>query len=77
MLGSPILGKDAYVKLNLINRINEVTNTPDQPSTAQEMVNKYEDVFTGLGLIKSNEKIYIDNTIPPVIDPPRRIPHAI
>ena len=75
--GSPILGKDACVKLNLINRINELTTRPTEPSTAEEMVNKYKDVFTGLGLIKSNAKIYIDNTVPPVIDPPRRIPHAI
>ena len=41
------------------------------------MVNKYKDVFTGLGLINSNATIYIDNTVPPVVDHPRRIPHTI
>ena len=57
--------------------MNELIIKPTQPSTAQEMVNTYEDVFTGLGLIKSNAKIHIDKTVTPVVDPPRKIPHAI
>ena len=41
------------------------------------MVNKYKTVFNGIGTIKVNAKIHIDPTVNPVIDPPRRIPHAI
>ena len=40
--GNHILSKDVCVKLNRINRINELTNTPTQPSTAQEMVKRYK-----------------------------------
>ena len=46
-------------------------------ATAERLVSEYRDVFTGLGLIKSNANIYIDSSVEPCIDPPRRIPYAI
>ena len=46
-------------------------------TSAEQLVSEYQDVFTGLGLIKANANIYINNKIEPCIDPPRRIPYAI
>lgn len=75
--GSPILGKDACVQLHLIARVNEIKEVTTPDKAARDMVNKYTDIFNGLGTIKVNAKIHIDTTVEPVIDPPRRIPHAI
>ena len=44
---------------------------------AKQMVSEYTDVFSGLGLIKTNATIHIHSCIPSVVDPPKRIPHAI
>ena len=44
---------------------------------ATSLVNKFDGIFKGLGTIKVNAKIYINDKISPVIDPPRRIPHAV
>ena len=48
-----------------------------QASKPKNLVSHYTDVFKGLGLIKSDATIHIDKTIPPVIDPPGKIPYAI
>ena len=86
--GSPILGKRACQILNLIRLVNSVAEVTDrtdhrEPATrnngciAEKMVKEYIDVFTGLGCIKTNTIIHVNNEIEPVIDPPRRIPYAI
>ena len=41
------------------------------------MVSAYNDVFKGLDCIKSKATIRTENHISPVIDPLRRMPHAI
>ena len=81
--GCAILGIEACIDLGLIYRVhmietaiqNEANGTDD--TYAKQLVNKYKHVFKGLGCIKSNAVIHIDSNISPVIDPPRRIPHAI
>ena len=82
--GTPILGKEACVTLKLLARIdsisdehnNELTNITTN-AEAQELVIKYSDLYSGLGKIKTNVLIHVDHNIPPVIDPPCRIPAAI
>ena len=78
--GSPILGKEACEDLQLLLRIN-VIETPSEIDIEQKQSNdtvkKYNHVFNGLGLIKSEAHIFVDNNVQPCIDPPRRIPHAI
>ena len=44
---------------------------------AEKLVKTFNDVFQGLGTIKTKAKIHIDKDIEPIIDPPRRIPHVI
>ena len=64
----------------LIHQIDEMTHNKGDhchSEKAKSMVSKFEDVFQGLGLIKTNAIIHIDPTIPAVIDPPRRIAYAI
>ena len=75
--GSPILGKNACVTLNLIARIDEISTSAATENNTHELVNTYSDVFKGLGLIKANAQIHIDHNVPPIADPPCRIPHAI
>ena len=82
--GSPILGKEACEQLQLLKRTdsmnietNKMTPTPDGVTAAQIMVNKYADIFKGLGLIKTNAHIFTDKNVQSHIDPPRRIPHSI
>ena len=75
--GSPLLGKDTCVRLNMIARIGSVDKSGCNKQKANKMVNIYKDVFEGLGKIKVGAKIYVDETVEPVIDPPRRIPHSI
>ena len=78
--GSPILGKDACVLLQLITRVDAMGTISDKQATeteAHKLVMNYNNVFEGLGTIKINATIHTDPNVTPVIDPPRRIPHAI
>ena len=51
--------------------------TASTNNDANSLENYYADVFMGLCRIKVGAKIHVDSLIPPVIDPPRRIPHTI
>ena len=66
--------------LKLITRL-QPRSKPRQPQVteneAKEMLNQFSDIFSGLGCIKVDATIHIDSTIPPVINPPRRIPNTI
>ena len=85
--GESILGNDACQQLGLIARIDAVNTTRDEDAADQneqhdaqeatKLVNRYSDVFKGLGLIKTEAHLYVDNTIEPTIDAPRKIPIAI
>ena len=73
--GSPILGIDACVTLNLITRVDTICTI--EATEAEKLVKHYNDIFHGLGHIKSNAIIHVDPNVTPTIDPPRRIPHAV
>ena len=51
--------------------------TPININTLHEMVNRYNDVSQGLGVIKVIVTIPVDPSVPSVIDSPRRVPHTI
>ena len=38
---------------------------------------EYQDVFKGIGLFPGEYHIKIDETVSPVVNPPRRIPQAL
>ena len=69
---TPILGKDAFVTLNLIGCIDNITQEKSPEAESTKMINKYK-----TGTIQVNAKIHTDHSVNHVIDPPRRIPHAI
>ncbi|GBN22426.1 Transposon Ty3-G Gag-Pol polyprotein [Araneus ventricosus] len=70
---TPILGLNAGVKLNLIQRINQITI--DNKSDVLKM---YETVFEGLGKFPGEEyHIELKPNAVPVIHPPRRVPQAL
>ncbi len=67
----PILGLETCKRLSLIKRVMVVNlATPDY------LVN-YEDVFGEIGLLSGEHHITLDPSIPPVVNPPRRIPFML
>ena len=66
-----ILGLQACEKLNLISRVMSVE------SSAKSLLKEYNDVFEGIGQLDGYHHIEIDELVPPVIHPPRRVPIAL
>ena len=69
----PILGLSACQKLNLV-RVESVAQVP---LTKEEVVEEFPDVFTGLGCMAGSYHIELDDTVAPVIHPPRRVPCSL
>ena len=70
----PILGLSACSKLNLVKRVETVAQAP---RTKKEIVEHFADVFSGLGCMKGEYHIELDDSVQPVIHPPRRIPYSL
>lgn len=69
----PILGLKACVKLDLVRRVHEI-----EFQTKDKIISAYEEVFQGLGEFPGKPyHIELKNDVPPVINPPRRVPHAL
>ena len=47
------------------------------PLTKEEIVVEFNDVFTGLGCMAGSHHIELDDTVEPVIHPPRRVPYSL
>lgn len=70
-ISQPVLGATTCEKLNLIKRIFQIdTNLP-------ALLKKYQDCFGALGTLQKTHHITIDPSVPPVINPPRKIPFAL
>ena len=54
---------------------NQTTKTSEE--LKEEVLQKYAQVFTGLGRLEKPYHIEIDPTVSPVINPPRTIPAAL
>lgn len=70
---NPILGLKSCVDLGLINRVFDVRSH----SNAQEFVDKYSDVFTGIGCFKQQHRLKVDPRASPTAKPPRRVAFAL
>ena len=60
--------------------MKQVTNRAkigEELTSFTQLVSQYNDVFSGLGLIKAGETIHLDKTIQPVFDPLRCTPYAM
>ncbi len=67
-----LIGRDDSVRTGLVVRVNK-TDT-----TSQTVVNKYRDVLgTEIGCLPKEYDIVIDESVTPVVHPPRSLPAAI
>lgn len=62
----PILGLESSELLGIVNRINEMKTT--------DLLDKYSDVFEGIGCLSGEHDISVDPSVKPVIHAPRRVP---
>lgn len=72
-----ILDGDTCTELGLVKRGEAIMTKNPQPSkppsTKQELIEKYAEVFTGLGEFARVHHIHVDTTVPPVIHGCRNI----
>ena len=67
-----LLGFKASQDLGLIEVLLSVeTNEPDK------LTREHPKVFSGPGCLEKNDKIQIDPTVTPFVNPPRKIPAAL
>ncbi|KAK0141090.1 hypothetical protein N1851_021892 [Merluccius polli] len=69
----PVLGLNACLDLDLIKLVLSVTAEVDQKS----ILEKFSDVFQGIGLFPGECTIHLDPAATPVVCPPRRVPIAL
>ena len=67
----PVLSLRACTDLKLIKLVLSVTDTKDN------ILQKFPDVFDGLGLLPGEHSLKVDPTVTPVVHPPRRVPYAL
>ena len=73
--GVPYL--QACQNLNLVKKIDSVVTGSQVPLTKADIVNDYPNVFKGLGSMDGTYHIELDETVEPVIHPPRKVPYSL
>lgn len=87
----PLLSLKVCTTLGLVKFCNSVAVVPTLPSQsetekdmlkvyrikAEEIVEKYNDIFDGYGKMPGKVNLEIDTDVPPVIQQPRRVPIAL
>jgi len=73
---APLISRGTAINLGLIDVAPEVlrVNHIRQNQTAEDLVQKYNDVFQGLGCLPGEYEINIDDSVRPVQHTPRRVP---
>ena len=77
---TPVIGLQTCHELNLVKRVSAVDTkgeenlSNDTNQDVNEILQKYEDVFDGIGCLEGTYRIKIDPTVSPVVHPPRKIP---
>ena len=74
--GGSLLSWKASQELNLLQMVQDVTSLPSQPEakTPADLLEEYDDLFHGLGRLKNYQvKLHINEDIPPVAQPHRRV----
>ena len=70
----PMLGLQTCQDLYMIQKVECVDNVSSMPN----VLNEYPEIFHGLGKLKNyKHHIKIDESVPPVIHPSRRVPFAL
>ncbi len=77
----PILGGDACEELQLLKRVEALTAKSPQPgpppATKEELLQRYAEIFTGLGELLGVHHMHIDPAVMPVIHACRNVPLSI
>ena len=75
---TPILGSVTVQEMGLIKvqheKILQMSSTPI--TSAKHLTGEYGDVFEGVGKLAGKYKLEVDETVTPVVHPPRRVPVA-
>ncbi len=72
----PILGLDSSVKFNLIRRL-DIDSVAYLPTTDEQFVETFRDVFDGLGKFPSRQSIILKEDAEPSLHYKKRIPHSL
>ena len=78
--GGSLLSWKTSQELNLLQTVQQVTNLPSHPeaNAPADLLEEYYDLFHGLGKLKNYQiKLHIDEDIPPVAQPHRRVPFHV
>jgi len=67
-----LLGLGACEAFDLIHHVDIVDTVK-----SGDILDEFSDLFTGIGSIAGEHHIVIDDTVPPVVHPPRRIPLTV
>ncbi|XP_044756800.1 uncharacterized protein K02A2.6-like [Coccinella septempunctata] len=70
--GKPVLGRETIEKLNIARIVGALSD-----GSAENYLEKYKDVFDGIGCLPGQYRIKIDTTVKPCIHAARRFPQAI
>ena len=84
----PILGAETAQKMNLLVVQHQNILKPDHQTpeiledsinslTEEQVLAEYADLFKGLGRIEGKLHLEVDETVPPVVMLPRRVPVAV
>ena len=68
----PVLGLQTATDLQLIQRLYTVASSGTQ-ETKPEILSTYADQFRRIGVLPGEYEIKIDESVTPVVHPPRRI----
>ncbi|KAJ8319700.1 LOW QUALITY PROTEIN: hypothetical protein KUTeg_002743 [Tegillarca granosa] len=77
-----VIGAKTCKEMGLLKRVNAITqSTPalyqGMTILSDDIEQQYSDLFTGLGCLPGTHTIRVDESVPPVIHPPRKIPIAL
>lgn len=70
-----ILGLNACERLNLVKRVLVIESEGD--TDYDELRKEYNDLFQGLGCLSGEHTIRVNKSVPPVINPCRKVPFAL
>uniref|UniRef100_A0A1B6H477 CCHC-type domain-containing protein n=1 Tax=Cuerna arida TaxID=1464854 RepID=A0A1B6H477_9HEMI len=73
----PILGLNACVKLNLLQRVNSLQLDSESLASKDKFVNKYKEVFTSVGKFPKKFSLELKENAKPVVNSVRRIPESV
>lgn len=69
-----IIGSQSSLDMDMVKRVYAV-NTKEE--TTETIMNHYSELFEGIGRLNGEYKIRTDDSVQPVVHPPRKIPFAL